>query len=141
MLSAAFLCSPNCFQAGLRHIQSHYQKRCRPPSPISGDIFGTIDLDRIPTNTSQMPSASFQGHCHVAVRHAAACEVFVMKSGTQASKPRHCLECGKPIIHRRSTAFYCSGKCREAYNANKRRLARENTKKTAPPADKSETDA
>jgi predicted nucleic acid-binding Zn ribbon protein len=37
---------------------------------------------------------------------------------------RRCVECGKPIVHRRVTAFYCSGKCRELHNARKRREAR-----------------
>src|SRR5215813_601787 len=47
-------------------------------------------------------------------------------SGAEANHPRHCLECGKPIVHRRITALYCSGKCREIHNAQKRRQARNN---------------
>jgi predicted nucleic acid-binding Zn ribbon protein len=46
---------------------------------------------------------------------------------------RHCAECGNPIIHRRRTAFYCSGKCREIHNVRKRREARYEMKNAAPP--------
>ena len=37
------------------------------------------------------------------------------------------------IVHRRTTALYCSGKCRELHNARKRREARE-LKNAAQPA-------
>jgi predicted nucleic acid-binding Zn ribbon protein len=47
--------------------------------------------------------------------------------------PRHCVECGNPIVHRRKTAFYCSGKCREIHNVRKRREARFEMKNAAPP--------
>jgi predicted nucleic acid-binding Zn ribbon protein len=47
-----------------------------------------------------------------------------MKSRKESGDPRHCVECGKPIVHRRITALYCSGKCREIHNARKRRDAR-----------------
>jgi hypothetical protein len=42
----------------------------------------------------------------------------------EEDNPRRCVECGKPILHRRVTALYCSGKCRELHNAQKRRQAR-----------------
>ena len=32
-----------------------------------------------------------------------------------------CLECKTEFDHRRSTAKFCSGKCRQQYNADKRR--------------------
>jgi predicted nucleic acid-binding Zn ribbon protein len=47
-----------------------------------------------------------------------------MNAFAAAADLRHCVECGKPIVHRRMTALYCSGKCRESYNARKRRQAR-----------------
>lgn len=57
-----------------------------------------------------------------------------MKAEEKAGPARHCLECGKPIVHRRVTALYCSGKCRERHNALKRRQARNGeAKKGAPP--------
>jgi predicted nucleic acid-binding Zn ribbon protein len=49
----------------------------------------------------------------------------------ETGQPRHCVECGKPIIHRRTTALYCSGKCRENHNAGKRRQARSEMKEAA----------
>jgi Uncharacterized protein containing a Zn-ribbon (DUF2116) len=51
-----------------------------------------------------------------------------MKADADGDTPRHCVKCGKPIVHRRVTALYCSGKCRELYNAHKRRQARSDTK-------------
>jgi predicted nucleic acid-binding Zn ribbon protein len=45
-----------------------------------------------------------------------------------------CVECGKPVMRRRSTALYCSGKCREIHNARKRRQARTEMKAEAQPA-------
>jgi predicted nucleic acid-binding Zn ribbon protein len=52
-----------------------------------------------------------------------------------ASNPRaSCIECGKLIVHRRTTALYCSGKCREIHNALKRRQARSEMKDAAQPA-------
>jgi predicted nucleic acid-binding Zn ribbon protein len=52
-----------------------------------------------------------------------------------AGNPRaSCIECGNPIVHRRTTALYCSGKCRELYNARKRRQARSDMKDAAQPA-------
>jgi predicted nucleic acid-binding Zn ribbon protein len=65
---------------------------------------------------------------------------FAMKSGKKVSNLRHCLECGKPIIHRRITAVYCSGKCREVHNAKKRRLAHEDTEDVSPPLRKPQAD-
>jgi predicted nucleic acid-binding Zn ribbon protein len=57
---------------------------------------------------------------------------------------RLCVECGKPIMHRRTTAFYCSGKCRELHNARKRQQARVALKDAveplAPAASGGETD-
>jgi predicted nucleic acid-binding Zn ribbon protein len=50
-----------------------------------------------------------------------------MKAGAKEAAPRPCVECGKPIVHRRVTALYCSGKCRELHNALKRRQARHET--------------
>jgi predicted nucleic acid-binding Zn ribbon protein len=50
-----------------------------------------------------------------------------------SAPPRLCVECGKPIIYRRTTAFYCSGKCRELHNAHKRQQARIALKDTAQP--------
>jgi predicted nucleic acid-binding Zn ribbon protein len=44
---------------------------------------------------------------------------------------RLCVECGKPIVHRRTTAFYCSGKCRELHNARKRQQTRNAMKEAA----------
>jgi predicted nucleic acid-binding Zn ribbon protein len=51
-----------------------------------------------------------------------------MKAGAEEAATRRCVECGKPIVHRRVTALYCSGKCRELHNALKRRQARHGTK-------------
>jgi predicted nucleic acid-binding Zn ribbon protein len=62
-------------------------------------------------------------------------------SGTEASHPRHCIECGKPIIRRRITALYCSGKCREIHNAQKRRQTRHNMIDAAPTRSEPETSA
>jgi predicted nucleic acid-binding Zn ribbon protein len=56
---------------------------------------------------------------------------------------RLCVECGKPIVNRRTTAFYCSGKCRELHNARKRQQARIALKDDAaqpPAASGTETD-
>jgi predicted nucleic acid-binding Zn ribbon protein len=62
-----------------------------------------------------------------------------MNPGAGAGRTRHCVECGKPIVHRRMTALYCSGKCREIHNAGKRRQARHEMKNAAqaarPPED------
>jgi predicted nucleic acid-binding Zn ribbon protein len=51
-----------------------------------------------------------------------------MKAGAEEGVARRCVECTKPIVHRRVTALYCSGKCRELRNARKRRQARHATK-------------
>jgi predicted nucleic acid-binding Zn ribbon protein len=51
----------------------------------------------------------------------------------RAGRLRHCVACGKLIVHRRMTALYCSGKCREIHNARKRRDARRDTKNAAQP--------
>jgi predicted nucleic acid-binding Zn ribbon protein len=51
-----------------------------------------------------------------------------MKADAEPGTARGCVECGKPIVHRRVTALYCSGKCRELHNARKRRQARHATK-------------
>jgi predicted nucleic acid-binding Zn ribbon protein len=75
--------------------------------------------------------------------------VFAAKSGAEAgppsdaaaSNPRHCLECGKPIVRRRITALYCSGKCREIHNAQKRRQARHDAMDAPPTISAPETDA
>jgi len=67
--------------------------------------------------------------------------MLATESGTEAGNPRHCLECGKPIIHRRITALYCSGKCREIHNAQKRRQIRNDAKDNAPALRDPERDA
>ena len=54
-----------------------------------------------------------------------------MNSSAGAGDPRHCVACGKQIFHRRMTALYCSGKCREIHNARKRRQARSEMKEAA----------
>jgi predicted nucleic acid-binding Zn ribbon protein len=54
-----------------------------------------------------------------------------MSDGAAAGDPHHCVECGKPIVRRRTTALYCSGKCREIHNARKRRQARHEMKNAA----------
>jgi predicted nucleic acid-binding Zn ribbon protein len=41
------------------------------------------------------------------------------------------MECGKPIVRRRTTALYCSGKCREIHNARKRRKTGDETQEAA----------
>jgi predicted nucleic acid-binding Zn ribbon protein len=64
-----------------------------------------------------------------------------MKAGAQEGSARRCVECAKPIVHRRVTALYCSGKCRELHNARKRRQARDGTKGVMQAAWAEETDA
>ena len=65
-----------------------------------------------------------------------------MSAGAELGEPRRCLECGKPIVHRRVTALYCSGKCRELHNARRRRQARcEETNDGTPPVCVEETKA
>jgi len=71
---------------------------------------------------------------------AAGPGTVIMKFGPKAGSPRHCLECGKLIAHRRITALYCSGKCREIHNAKKRRQAREEVKNGEPAASQSQID-
>jgi predicted nucleic acid-binding Zn ribbon protein len=66
--------------------------------------------------------------------------MMAMTSSATAGNLRHCLECGKPIIRRRITALYCSGKCREIHNAQKRRQVRHDTIDAAPPMREPETD-
>jgi predicted nucleic acid-binding Zn ribbon protein len=61
-----------------------------------------------------------------------------MSAGTD--QPRHCVECGKPVVHRRTTALYCSGKCRELYNARKRRRVRTEMKEAAQVAETPEAE-
>jgi hypothetical protein len=87
-----------------------------------------------------MPSR-LVGENRIPISEAAVLQAFVMKSGTRESNTRHCLQCGKPIVHRRITALYCSGKCREIHNANKRRLTPGEEEKTpSPPAHAPEAD-
>jgi predicted nucleic acid-binding Zn ribbon protein len=62
-----------------------------------------------------------------------------MKPRTETGDPRRCIECEKPIVRRRTTALYCSGKCREIYNARKRRQARQEMKEAVQPAHAPET--
>jgi len=64
--------------------------------------------------------------------HSAKRGMLAMKPGTEASDPRLCLQCGKRIVHRRVTALYCSGKCREIHNAQKRRQIRQDAKEAPP---------
>jgi predicted nucleic acid-binding Zn ribbon protein len=64
-----------------------------------------------------------------------------MTAGAEEGTVRRCVECGKPIVHRRVTALYCSGKCRELHNARKRRQARHATKGVMEAAWVEETDA
>jgi predicted nucleic acid-binding Zn ribbon protein len=65
--------------------------------------------------------------------------MLAVKPGVEASHPRQCLQCGKLIVHRRITALYCSGKCREIHNAHKRRRVRGDTKDVPSPACEPET--
>ena len=83
-----------------------------------------------------MPAVQVVVYNRVPPLAAAILGAFAMKSDS----PRHCLECGKLIVHRRITAFYCSGKCREIHNAQRRRLAREEAKITLPPTHTPEAD-
>jgi predicted nucleic acid-binding Zn ribbon protein len=64
-----------------------------------------------------------------------------MKAGEEEGAARRCVECGKPIVRRRVTALYCSGKCRELHNARKRRQARSETKDVVQAAWVEETEA
>lgn len=64
---------------------------------------------------------------------AAAGGPAAMKTRAETGDARWCIECGKQILHRRMTALYCSGKCREIYNARKRRQARSEMKNAAEP--------
>jgi predicted nucleic acid-binding Zn ribbon protein len=64
-----------------------------------------------------------------------------MKLGVEASNARQCLQCGKLIVHRRITALYCSGKCREIHNAQKRRQVRDDTTAVSPGPCEPETNA
>lgn len=64
-----------------------------------------------------------------------------MNAGAEEGAQRHCVECGKQIVHRRVTALYCSGKCREMHNARKRRQARSETKDVLHAIPVEETDA
>jgi predicted nucleic acid-binding Zn ribbon protein len=48
-----------------------------------------------------------------------------MKSTTKTGEPRRCLQCGKPILYRRSTAKYCTSKCNIIFNYRKRKAARQ----------------
>ena len=59
----------------------------------------------------------------------------------EGNNPRYCVACGKPIVHRRVTALYCSGKCRELHNAQKRRKARHETKEVIEATGVAETEA
>jgi predicted nucleic acid-binding Zn ribbon protein len=74
-------------------------------------------------------------------RKSAIWEWTAMKAGAEEGRPRRCVACGKPIVHRRVTALYCSGKCRELQNARKRRQARHETKDVMQAACVEETDA
>jgi predicted nucleic acid-binding Zn ribbon protein len=67
--------------------------------------------------------------------------MFAMKPRAGASDPRQCLECGKLIVHRRITALYCSGKCREIHKAEKRRRVRGDMKDVPPGTCEPETNA
>jgi hypothetical protein len=62
-----------------------------------------------------------------------------LNPGTDADDPRRCLECGKPVVRRRITALYCSGKCRERHNARKRQQTRYHAEEVMPAAGLTET--
>jgi hypothetical protein len=80
------------------------------------------------------------GYSRISRLKTATLGMLAIESGTEASDPRQCLECGKLIVHRRVTALYCSGKCREIHNAQKRRQARHDTKNPQPPTCAREAD-
>src|SRR5215471_5800611 len=102
---------------------------------------GATDLGRVTQNILQTPTAQIVGYSNVPTFKAAILlRAFAMTSGAGDRNARHCLQCGKPIVHRRITAFYCSGKCREIHNAQRRRIAREEAKTDAPPTATPEAD-
>jgi len=81
------------------------------------------------------------GYSRIPRLKATTVGMLATKSGREASNLRYCLECGKPIVHRRITALYCSGKCREIHNAQKRRQVHNDTKDGPPATCEPEKDA
>jgi predicted nucleic acid-binding Zn ribbon protein len=101
---------------------------------------GAADLGRIAQSISPKRAALTMRYSRISRLKATTHAVLAAQPGTEAghpsrteaTHPRHCLECGKPIVHRRITALYCSGKCREIHNAQKRRQVRHDTIDTLP---------